>query len=325
MIVVNFVLLIFLCGSVWMKKCLPAEEIFPCVCQEEPNEENLSNILLKCFQISDEQVLEEVIGKFRGLSIYELKIEKSSLPYLPHGLLSNISLSKFILSETTLPALIPPIPGPSPFQGLDKVLNLFQVSQCVGLNGWELGALGNLQNLESFIVKDSDLHFVTDKFNQFLTKKMIFFTISNNKIKYIDDKAFTNLMGIEIFDISGNGISELKRSMFPRPASKLNFLNLAVNNLQMLPEDFFEDMPSLKFLLLQENKLQTLPSEPFKILFENYGNFFFSGNPIVCDCRLRWITMMVPRPKINMKCAWPPDLMDVSFNEIETQQLVCRL
>lgn len=68
-----------------------------------------------------------------------------------------------------------------------------------------------------------------------LDKYLTVLKLANNAIRYIPQRAFDNLLSLEILDLSGNMISEIHINAFEDGPLKLHRLNLADNLLKSIP------------------------------------------------------------------------------------------
>ena len=107
--------------------------------------------------------------------------------------------------------------------------------------------------------------------------------------------------------------------------SRLNDLNLAQNNIEIIQEHAFNDLRNLVNLNLDGNQIRSLAHNPFKnlahleVLQLNSSNF-------VCNCMLEWITIWlnkVPFEDFNGKCSYPPKLQGKSIYELLPNEMSC--
>uniref|UniRef100_A0AC35TIZ8 LRRCT domain-containing protein n=1 Tax=Rhabditophanes sp. KR3021 TaxID=114890 RepID=A0AC35TIZ8_9BILA len=87
--------------------------------------------------------------------------------------------------------------------------------------------------------------------------------LKNNIIKSIDKNVFDNLNSLKHFDVSGNKLSTLSRTMKDSfPAVEEFILN--DNHISMIEDGFFDNLGRLKKLNLANNRLQALGKDTFK-------------------------------------------------------------
>uniref|UniRef100_A0A0M3HND7 Protein slit n=1 Tax=Ascaris lumbricoides TaxID=6252 RepID=A0A0M3HND7_ASCLU len=139
--------------------------------------------------------------------------------------------------------------------------------------------------------------------------------LEQNQITYIPPRAFHNLYRLKRLDLSKNSIVEIAPRAFDGLRS-LNSLVLYGNSLTDLPSEAFHGLFNIQLLLLNANKLQCLRKETFKNLsnlnllslydnnIKSIANGTFDGltnlmtlhlarNPIICDCNLEWLAMLL--------------------------------
>lgn len=138
--------------------------------------------------------------------------------------------------------------------------------------------------------------------------------LAHNKINRIYDNAFSILTHLTSLDLSNNELATISRRVF-RANHPLQTLDLSWNSLQTLPEGIFNDLRNLKELKVSYNLFEVLPSNTWTRIPANIERVDFSGNFLVCNCTMSWISRLVGRPstKVNGKCAYP--------SEVESQEL----
>ncbi|GBN57785.1 hypothetical protein AVEN_255983-1 [Araneus ventricosus] len=97
--------------------------------------------------------------------------------------------------------------------------------------------------------------------------------LSNNGIEKIGDRAFANLVNLDQLWLDGNRFGPIKRSMLPRPAKRLENLELDNNAFTSIADDLFTDMPALKDLSIRTNGIAHLPERAFKPIWSQLDVF----------------------------------------------------
>uniref|UniRef100_T1KS07 LRRCT domain-containing protein n=1 Tax=Tetranychus urticae TaxID=32264 RepID=T1KS07_TETUR len=88
------------------------------------------------------------------------------------------------------------------------------------------------------------------------------------------------------------------------------------NRLNNLPRNVFHGLSSLQpfsglhnlnLLSLYDNKIQSLANGTFDY-FKNIGTLHLGGNPLVCDCNLKWLSNYLQKIQlkhpVKFKCRW---------------------
>lgn len=113
-------------------------------------------------------------------------------------------------------------------------------------------------------------------------------------------------------DISNNKVTEIRREDF-KGLSRLTSLNLSENSLRMLEQKTFSHLPTLRILRLKSNQISCIETGAFDGLYyletlditdnvlttlaepvvrplRNLLHLKLSGNQLVCDCQLSWLS-----------------------------------
>ena len=127
----------------------------------------------------------------------------------------------------------------------------------------------------------------------------------NLNLQNIPDKAFKNNGKINILDLESNGITALQE------------------------HSFFQLRDSLEVLTLSDNSLTTI-SKCVLNGFTRLHQLHLSGNPLVCDCKLRWLRDWVwAQPDRFLAgglvgpCISPPALANRLLSELSSNDLQC--
>lgn len=120
-------------------------------------------------------------------------------------------------------------------------------------------------------------------------------------LQSVPDKAFRNNNKITFLDLDNNTITDLEEGSFYPLKDFLNSLTLSSNHISSISKCVFSNFKELKHLYLQDN-------------------------PLVCDCRLRWLYDWVHSQVDPFKasflvgvCSSPPALADKYFHEINSR------
>ncbi|CAL1283229.1 unnamed protein product [Larinioides sclopetarius] len=80
-------------------------------------------------------------------------------------------------------------------------------------------------------------------------------------------------------------------------------------------------MPSLISLILSGNKILAIEQPVFSPVWKQLKKIDLSGNPLRCDCRMKWVVKAgFPRTTYG-ECEEPPTLSEKSIDELKVDQL----
>lgn len=146
----------------------------------------------------------------------------------------------------------------------------------------------------------------------------------NEAIKFYENvtKSLQNSK-ISNLDWSFNDIQFVTKQMLTNLKS-LQQVYMKRSNIVEFEKGSLGNIASLKTLFLTENKIERLPEEIFKPVVEQVKGFYIFGNPLLCDCDMKWLQTFVLEEKegyfgdINKTlCAAPENNANVLFLEAE--------
>ncbi|XP_059170224.1 slit homolog 2 protein-like isoform X2 [Physella acuta] len=121
---------------------------------------------------------------------------------------------------------------------------------------------------------------------------------------YLDKNGITKvpydiglLTNLKRLDLSHNKIVTLPSQIFSN-LTQLSTLILSYNNLQCISETSFSNLQNLRILSLHENNVSSIPYGAFDSL-KSLSHIALGGNPLFCDCKLKWLSDWIKRDFIE--------------------------
>ncbi|CAL1300678.1 unnamed protein product [Larinioides sclopetarius] len=121
-----------------------------------------------------------------------------------------------------------------------------------------------------------------------MSKKLIILELTETNTSFITDNAFAAMKDLTDIRIQNNRISQLKRSMFP-VYNRIQTFFFNDNTIENLPDDLFHEMPRLIRVGFENNRISYLTQNLFDGFYIRFQVLALRGNPIKCDCSLKWI------------------------------------
>ncbi|NXQ26516.1 LRRN2 protein, partial [Alaudala cheleensis] len=208
-----------------------------------------------------------------------------------------------------------------------------------------------LGNLRSLVLAGMQLREISDYALEGL-RSLESLSFYDNKLADVPKRALQQVPGLKFLDLNKNPLQRVKQSDF---TDMLHLKELGLNNMDELvsidrsalinlPEltkldvtnnpklsfihpKAFRHLPRLETLMLNNNALSALHRQTVESL-PNLREISIHGNPLRCDCTIRWVNGSRPRfiePQSTL-CAEPPELQrrhirDVPFREMTEQCL----
>ena len=136
----------------------------------------------------------------------------------------------------------------------------------------------------------------TNAFQGLNSLKWLF--LNENKLKDVQ-YIFHDIPGLIQLDLSDNEvITTLYDGLFP---SSLEILSLASNNIKQIHMYAFYKCNSLKKIDLRNNGIQSLDNSALTLSpsVSTQTAIYLSGNPLNCDCKIKWLRDMVDQPPLR--------------------------
>ncbi|ODN05623.1 Protein slit [Orchesella cincta] len=114
-----------------------------------------------------------------------------------------------------------------------------------------------------------------------------------NEIQRIDVGRLGHLKYLTKLDLSNNQVSMISNLTFAN-LTKLSTLIISYNKLQCIERDAFTGLASLRILSVHANDVSVIPEGTFRDL-RSLTHLALGGNPLFCDCGLKWLADWVKR------------------------------
>ncbi|XP_033751636.1 insulin-like growth factor-binding protein complex acid labile subunit [Pecten maximus] len=258
-------------------------------------------------------------------------------PSTSHSKITAVSLQNNAIKEISAEALrsIPQL------KSLNLGHNKIKRIHSMGLsNFWNLRSLdlsnNRIRNLNNGVFKN--LQKVTD------------LNLSQNKLRRVSDSMLSGMGELEELDLSSNSIMSISPLAF-RYMQNLVELTLKDNRLMGFNFSYVTNLPKLSILdlssnhlfwvdmsgniqlrlrdlILTDNKINTVTQDVTKILASS-SILSLTGNPLVCDCSMKWIVDPVLTRKIRLDmeneliCKLPNRLHGLRVRELDPTDLTC--
>ncbi|KAL1430125.1 hypothetical protein MTO96_002385 [Rhipicephalus appendiculatus] len=267
-----------------------------------------------CLGFSNASELEEEIQLLRAGAPIHLTLKDSRLEHLPSSAFAHLAVSVLELSNVTVGTFT--LAERHPFEGFEDTLTEITFSDDSTLpESWAV--LKELHKLRVLAISDMSSVNLTRDFH-LLPQTLRVIGVTSSHLGYVDDDWLAPLTNLEVIAVRDTTMSSLKRSMLPRPAPNLWRLMFHV------PNDLLEDMPKLIAMDLGDNLIKTFDEESIAPIFKQpLYDLIISGNPLHCDCKLRFLRGHIKNWRLN-QCATPESLRGHHLNWVTDHELGCR-
>ncbi|GIY65985.1 hypothetical protein CDAR_454041 [Caerostris darwini] len=267
-----------------MKQCPPQESLVPCTCRQSKGPE------VFCKQLQADSDLQRILKPLKGYHLSKLMISGLNATTLQPDVFSGVSVEYLDLEKVEVEDASF-LPGRRHFQGLESSLNTLEIKKSFK-NGHRSLINLKLEHLSNLHIAIFEHNHIPEVGNDWFTSgpaglsTLIF---EGNGIEELGDKAFSALSELKLLAVAGNHLTDVSRSMLPKPALRLRTLDLAYNKLRTLPRDLFTDMPSLLDVNLDYNLIHILAEDTFSSVLLQLTSLSLEGNPLECDEKLKWV------------------------------------
>lgn len=178
-------------------------------------------------------------------------------------------------------------------------------------------AFYRLKNLRLLDISDNQLQKVPTSQLGFLTR-LEALKIGQNNFEILQEGSFFGLSNLQKIDISGcKNLKQIQSGAFVN--ANLDSIVISSNKkLTEIHDGVFSDLPNIKNVELKNNGLKLLPEQllPWKSL----KSFDISGNPLHCDCQMRWLQNF---PDQDVICHSPQQFEGELLQDIPKDTLGC--
>ena len=151
-----------------------------------------------------------------------------------------------------------------------------------------------LRNLTYLDLRQNYLYtLLSDMFVDLSSLEKLYLEDSN--IAVIESNAFRGLKSLRELGLDRNFIKVVTFDMF-RYLIQLKSLDLQENEIYSLDMNLFENSPFLKSLNLGYNHLAGFNRSSFEPGLYNLETIYVDGNPIICNCKLKWMVDWLSGP-----------------------------
>lgn len=301
--------------------CPPKDSIDPCTCKLVTDTFGRAFSIMTCLDIRTEDTLVRVVEATRGHALFELELVNAALSYIPQDTFEGTTLTFLSIKNSSIRALSDTDVA---FKGLDDSLVMIEVVNSSFVSNWDWSQLTRLKLMQEILVEDSD---VLDLANGLSTLQHLYFKafiFTGDNIQLLDNGIFAPFEFLERISLDRNYIAKIERSMFPRPANRLQLISLSNNKLTSLPMDLFVDMPAITSVYLTGNPLRTIDETVFRPVWQQIHAFFFNNTKLSCDCRLSWMKQLDNKGKfIHAECQSPEHVKGKQVQSVQMHELWC--
>ncbi|OXA44085.1 Protein slit [Folsomia candida] len=130
-----------------------------------------------------------------------------------------------------------------------------------------------------------------------------------NEIQRIDLSRIRHLKYLTKLDLSNNQITMISNHTFAN-LTKLSTLIISYNRLQCIERDALAGLTALRILSIHANEISMIPEGTFRDL-RAITHLALGGNPLFCDCGLKWLADWVKRDFLEpgiARCSEPESM-----------------
>nr|QDC23080.1 leucine-rich repeat protein isoform S1 [Cupiennius salei]QDC23081.1 leucine-rich repeat protein isoform S1 [Cupiennius salei] len=262
-------------------ECPPRENVYPCDCASD-----YYSTWIECRSIHGVEKMELALENTRGLNV-SYAFWKSRLGDIPSDFFKGQKSTSVHFENCQIGSF-----GDRPFTGLEDTLKSIYIYGSVDKRRKDLETfrLGHLKKVTELIFEANDIKRLGNDWFEGGPAPLKLLMLEANDIEELGDRAFASLENLEQIMLGDNRFGKISRSMFPRPATKLKYLETSFNGIRELPEDLFEDMPVLNSINVSGNKLKSVPEATWGKIWGQLDEVYLERNEgFECDENIKWI------------------------------------
>ncbi|CAL1281578.1 unnamed protein product [Larinioides sclopetarius] len=284
--------------------CPPPENIAPCTCFKAP----VSNrITARCSNFTNSYEIKEIFDRNPEWNLQDVWIDHCVMPFLPAKMLETAHFQTLKVFSTSLVTLFDATPVTTP------ELNVY-VSDVKILRGFRWKDIAN-STLFEMITTNMTIKSLGQDFKDNFPKGVERLWFEKSGITSIKNQAFSRLEKLKYLLLNGGSLKKLSRDWFPRPWGVI-YLDLSNQKIASIPEDFFTDLPDLSIFIFKENLLTSISEK----VFTNHDALYaFGGNPINCNCNIKWIIGKLKGLYLEGECAQPESLKGTELKSLKAE------
>lgn len=311
-LILIFSVLIFIdVNATWLTEtCPPREDLPKCLCSSFGMHK--IGLIITCFNLQHSSELENITEYLSEYNVKIFRVYDSVLMY-PRNITEMIdNRSTFRhLNNTNSNSDV----RFRMFSSLGHSLEEIDVTNTSGFSTWRWNP-SDLTRLKLITVTLTDMENITEEFPSInsLTKFVLVF---NARLSYLHRYAFRNLVNLKEFLLIKNNVDAIHRDLLPNPAMKLEKIYIMYNKIEIIPGDFFSNMPNLNIALMNGNNIKFLSPKIFQSLVPERNIYIdLRANNIVCCSNLEFLFKNNYNVTLDLICNHPEHLRGRTFQTL---------